>query len=81
MPLKMCFHSVKCPAVAVPCRCQKRILHMFALNAAVKSAETVDQYFQLSRHPIIVQRRHKHHHICLQNVLPKFFHIVFLHPG
>ena len=71
----------KGPAVAVPCHAKQRRLHVFPLDRAVEGTEPVDHYFQLGRHAIVIKRRGKHHHICIQDLFAYDLHIVLLHTG
>ena len=54
---------------------------MFVLDAAVESAEAVNESFQLGGHAVVVQRGDKYHHIRIQNHAAEFLHIVLLNAG
>ncbi len=77
--LIMGLQRVKRPAVAVPGNGQQGGLHVISLDRAVEGAEPVHHSLQLGGHPVVVERRGKHQHICVQNLPPDVLHIVLLH--
>ena len=54
---------------------------MPALDRAVERAEAVDHGFELRGHAVVIQRRDKHQHIRVQNLLSDLPHVVLLHAG
>ena len=77
----MGLQGLKGPAVAVPGGGEDGRLHVPALDAAVEGTEAVDEGLQLGGHPVVVQGRHKHHHVRVQDLCSDDLHVVLLDAG